>query len=148
MKELGLEPKGFAAKAKQTVTLFLALVLVSLALSLALAFLHLNDLDKVAVEVERVERATPWFLYYLLSVRVVAEEVFFRGFLAKKFGSLASSGVFALAHVFYGSLAEVVGAFALGVVLARAYDANKSLYPNIFAHVGYNLIILKALFWF
>ncbi len=148
VRELGLKPRNFWVEAGATLLLFVALVAVSLALSWALAYFRVNDLEKVASTVAGVSLARPLFFYYLLSVRVVAEEVFFRGFLAKRFGSLASSAAFALAHVFYGSAAEVIGAFVLGVLLAEAYRRNKSLTPNIFAHVLYNLAILRLLFGF
>ncbi len=122
--------------------------MVSLALSWALDALQVNDLEKVGSQVRGVREKNPLFLYYLLSVRVVAEEVFFRGFLVRKWGIGASSVAFALAHAFYGSLAEVLGAFVLGVLLAKAYTSYRNLLPNIFAHLAYNLAILKLLFWF
>jgi len=146
-KELGFEVPPYDRLVKQTVTLFFALLATSLLLSLVLGLLQANDLHKVGEQVGKIQQAQPWMLYYLLSVRVVAEEGFFRGFLARKFGVWPSSGLFALVHVFYGSVAEVLGAFVLGGLLAKAYKTNHSLIPNIFAHALYNLAILKVFFW-
>ncbi len=86
-------------------------------------------------------------LWYFLTVRVFAEEVFFRGFLAKHAGALVSSVLFALAHFAYGSVVEVAGAFALGLVLAAAFGQNKNLVPNILAHFFYNLVFLTVFLW-
>ena len=146
-RELGLYSRGLTVDAKNALGLLVALLMVSVGLSLTLAALNLNDLEKVAGQITKVGTKAPWFLYYLLSARVVAEEVFFRGFLAKKFGILPSSLAFAFAHASYGSVSEVIGALVLGGLLAWVYKANQNIVPNIFAHVAYNLVILKFLFW-
>jgi membrane protease YdiL (CAAX protease family) len=52
-----------------------------------------------------------------------------------------------LFHIGYGSAAEIIGAFALGLVLAKAFQLNKNLYPNIFAHAAYNAVALAVIFW-
>jgi len=73
---------------------------------------------------------------------VTAEELFFRGFLVKQIGVIGSSIAFAAVHVFYFSIGEVIGAFLLGLLLAYYFKKNNTLYPNIAAHIGYNLITL------
>lgn len=140
--ELGLffrEPK---TELKNTVQLFCALFLVSAALSTLLAIAGMNDLRLVQESLEFLKNEPIYIFGYLIIVRVFAEEVFFRGFLAKKTGIWVSSVIFALAHVMYGSVAEVLGAFVLGALLAYAYRANKNIVPSIFAHMAYNLIAI------
>ncbi len=102
-------------------------------------------MKKVYEQVNLIRQEAPLFLVYLLVVRVFAEEVFFRGFLVKRIGALGSSFAFGLAHIFYGSATEIAGAIILGFVLAKSFEANKNLLPNIFAHFLYNLIIVFIL---
>jgi len=86
----------------------------------------------------------PLLIWYFLTIRVFAEEVFFRGFLVKKIGVIPSSIIFGAAHFAYGSMVEVFGAFILGLILAKAFEENKSLFPNIFAHFFYNFIFITV----
>ena len=125
-----------------TLTLYAVLLGLSFLIGLATGILNVNDTQKVYSQVIEIKSNAPFLLAYLLVVRVIAEEVFFRGFLAKQLGAGVSSVVFGLAHVFYGSVTEIIGAVVLGYVLAKAFEANKSLVPNIGAHFLYNLTIV------
>ena len=127
---------------KRTIFLFLALLFASAALSIFFLAIGITDLQKVSVEISNLQQNTPLLLGYLLIVRVAVEEFFFRGFLTKKIGALYSSIAFAILHVGYGSIAEIAGAFVLGFILAKAFEKNKTLLPNIFAHMLYNLSAL------
>ena len=79
----------------------------------------------------------------------LAEEAFFRGFLfgglesryGLPAGVIASSAVFALAHV---SIATMIPIFVTGALFAWAYSKTKSLWIPIFAHAGQNLLALLA----
>ena len=119
-----------------------ALFFLSIAISIIMAFAGFNDLDKVGEVVTALGKASPAFLAYLLIVRVIAEEVFFRGFLVKRIGWIGSTALFGIAHISYGSVTEVVGALVLGALLAKAYERNGNLLPNIVAHMFYNLIFV------
>lgn len=142
---MGLIPKGIKEDSRNTVLLFFALLLVSFILSTLLSFFGLNDLGNVDATIGSIKATLPYFLIYLMIVRVFTEELFFRGFLVKKVGVIGSALFFSLAHILYVSAAEILGAFILGVLLAAAYKANKSLIPNILAHMLYNFIILAIL---
>jgi len=134
----------FSPKGKMfycTVALFALMLALSFALEFAANALGMNDLGLVYERVS-VLKGMPFLAAYLLSVRVTAEEVFFRGFLAKKYAVLVSSVLFALAHVFYGSIAQIMGAFVLGALLSAAFLVNKTIFPNILAHCGYNFVVL------
>ncbi|MEK6942292.1 MAG: CPBP family intramembrane glutamic endopeptidase [archaeon] len=132
--------------AKNTLILFFTLIAFSLITSIITSAAGQNDLEKVSNSVDKIRNTAPLALAYFLVVRVAAEEVFFRGFLVKKLGIAGSSVVFGLAHFFYGSVAEVIGAMILGAILAVAFNENKSIYPNIAAHFFYNLVFLAVLF--
>ena len=122
-----------------------AMLLISIAISILMAFLGFNDLGKVGEVILKLREASPLLLIYLLVVRVVAEEVFFRGFLLKRIGLVLSTALFGIAHISYGSITEIVGALILGGLLAKAYERNGNLLPNIFAHLFYNLIFVSII---
>jgi uncharacterized protein len=104
-----------------------------------------SDLDLVT---EKIKLLSPFFIFYLLIIRVFLEEWFFRGFLVYKTNILFSSILFAIAHFGYGSIVEVVGAFILGFVLAYYYKKINNLYPLYAGHVLYNLFVIVIIFFF
>ncbi|MEW6295456.1 MAG: CPBP family intramembrane glutamic endopeptidase [Candidatus Diapherotrites archaeon] len=135
-KELSLNFFGKKDFALKTTELLLLLIIISIMINVALTILSLNDMAKVT---QKISVTAPILLAYLFIVRVTAEEWFFRGFLVKQIGVMGSSIAFAAVHVFYFSVAEVIGAFLLGLVLAHYFKKNNTLYPNIIAHIAYNL---------
>ncbi len=98
----------------------------------------------------------------------LGEEALFRGFLFRKlggpsyyrrgdkgrqslrsislpgaswvFGALVSSLIFALLHFAYGSIAEVVVAFSIGMLFCFFTYRTRSLIPAVLAHAGYNFL--------
>ena len=146
MQELGFKNINAMQLAKKTIKLFALLALASFTIGIILVLAKLDDTYKVAEAVSKL-KFMPIVLVYILVVRVTAEEVFFRGFLVKRAGIVLSAALFALAHLMYGSIAEVIGAFILGLILAKAFQLNKNLYPNILAHIAYNIAAL-TLFYF
>jgi len=120
------------------------LLFASISLQQILNIVNLNDLEKVNNLIIQI-KGNLLVLVYLITVRPIAEEIFFRGFLTQKTGLLFSSIFFALAHMFYYSIAEIIGAFVLGLILAYFYLKTKNLYPNILSHIGYNLIIISLI---
>ena len=118
------------------------MLFISIVISAIMAFAGVNDLGKVGEVVHKLQESSPLFLIYLLVVRVIAEEVFFRGFLVKRIGWILATALFGIAHVSYGSITEVFGALVLGGLLAKAYERNGNLIPNIVAHMFYNLIFI------
>lgn len=127
---------------KNTLKLLAILLALSFIVTTLTEVLGANDLDKVSQNIENTKQAFGAGLWLLLGTRVIAEEIFFRGFLTKKTGALFSSVVFGLAHAGYGSATEIIGATILGFVLAKAFQKNKNLLPNIAAHFTYNAIFL------
>ena len=109
LNELGFNQIKLGKLLKNAGKIFLALLAASIWLSLALNFLGLNDLYLVSESLERARAILPIF-FWIVILRVVSEEVFFRGFLVKRMGVVLSSVVYALFHVGYWSFAEVIGA--------------------------------------
>ncbi len=144
-KELGLKPNKFWKDFSGSLSLFALLLASSIVVSFVLSLLWLNDLAIVEKSIEGMVINFPLFIAYALVVRVFAEEVFFRGFLVKRIGILWSSLAFGLMHALYGSVAEVIGAFLLGLVLAWWFQKNNSLLQNYMGHFLYNSFIIAIL---
>ncbi len=140
--ELGFRKGNLREIALYSLLLFFMLLGASLLLGAVLDFFGANDLEKVSVQAGVL---VPAFLAALIVVRGISEEVFFRAFLVPRFGVLAPSALFAVFHAAYGSIAEVLGAFVLGLILAYFYQKKANIYPNILAHVGYNIAALSLI---
>jgi len=140
--ELGIKHSKPGFLFKKTSVLFLALFGIAFALGIILFLLNMSDTQAVFEAIDSIKKESIFLLFYFLLIRVTGEEIFFRGFLVKRIGIFPSSAIFALMHVFYGSVAEVIGAFVLGIVLAFAFKKNNNLMPNIFAHIFYNFFVI------
>lgn len=145
LHELGFRWHGVSQFIFTTLILLAQLFFISLAISIISSLLGFNDLSIVGEKITELLK-TPYILAYLFLVRIVSEEIFFRGFLVKRVGVYGSAFLFGLAHLTYGSLIEALGAFILGLVLAWNFKKNDSLYPNIIGHFFYNMIALAFLF--
>jgi len=135
---LGLKPIKFKELLKNSLTIFLLLFFLSYLLGFFSVFFNVSDLEIVGKEILNFPFSV---VIYLFIIRVFLEEWFFRGFLVPRVGIVFSSLIFAIGHLSYGSIIEVLGAFVLGVFLASTYNKTKNLWPNIIAHTLYNLII-------
>ena len=144
-ESLGIFSNGIKTDFFRAMQLLGALIIVSFAISVIMFFLGFNDLSRVGEQVERIKAISPLLLLYLLVVRVIAEEIFFRGFLIQKIGWIPSTALFGMAHFSYGSVTEVLGALVLGAILAKAYERNRNIVPNIVAHMFYNLIFVALM---
>jgi membrane protease YdiL (CAAX protease family) len=121
--------------------LFFALLIAFILLSSALTILGLNDLDKVNDVISmNMENAVLFVIVMIFLVFI--EEFFFRGFLVNRIGIIPSSIFFGIAHVGYFSIAEIIGAFSLGLILAYWFKQNKSIIQNYFGHLLYNLFAI------
>lgn len=76
-----------------------------------------------------------------------AEEVFFRGLLQPRIGLVASNALFALAHVSYSTVIQVVGTFFLGFLFGWLFYTTRSLWTPIVAHIAYDVIRGLGLFY-
>lgn len=145
-QELGLFfAKDWKIDIKNTLILIGLLFAISFTVSVIAFVGGVSDLHAVEETIVKISESSVGLLQYLVVVRVVSEEIFFRGFLVKRIGIFGSALVFGLAHAAYGSAIEIVGAFLLGLALAWAFSRNRNLVPNIFAHMIYNLVILMLI---
>ncbi len=143
-EELGFKREHWKETLKKTLILFVFLLYTAFIVGSILFIAGANDTFLVRETVQEL-LLSPLTIVYILVVRVSAEEIFFRGFLTQKIGVLWSSALFAIAHYSYGSIAEIIGAFLLGILLAAYFQRSKSLLPNILAHTLYNLAVFSLL---
>ncbi|HLC78986.1 MAG TPA: CPBP family intramembrane glutamic endopeptidase [archaeon] len=139
-QEFGLKSTNALSDIILSTQIFSALLLFSVVLSFLFGFFQINDFEPVETAIREIVSLPALLLIYLFVVRVFVEEFFFRAFLVPRIGIAVSSIAFGLAHFGYGSLAEVIGAFALGAILAFAYKKSNRIVPNFIAHLLYNFV--------
>ena len=130
--------------------LYSAMTLVSIfavlfILAMVSMYLGFNDQQKVS---EKITGLPMVVLLFAAFGAPITEELFFRGFLAGRVGILASSLLFGVMHLAYGSMVEVLGAFLIGVVLASAFKLSKSITPCLVAHITYNVMAITVMVLF
>jgi membrane protease YdiL (CAAX protease family) len=141
-EELLPKPKGLKKEAYGSIKLLVLLLIGFFLFSLLFSLLGLNDLEKVnQVIKEEIEKGIIQLIATLIVVLFI-EELFFRVFLVKRIGIIPSTIIFAAAHYGYGSTAEILGAFFLGLILAYWYKKNNSLIQNYFGHLFYDIVAI------
>lgn len=121
---------------------FISLSAITLVLTILSAAALLMDFDDQEKVLEKVVGLPIIILLLAAFAAPVFEELFFRALLVPRLGVLGSSLIFGLVHFTYGSTAEILGAFAIGIVLAATYRMSKSITPCILAHVLYNAMAI------
>ncbi|MBI2079223.1 CPBP family intramembrane metalloprotease, partial [Candidatus Micrarchaeota archaeon] len=118
---------------------FILLVLIAIILNLLLMSFGFSDSNKVY---EKVKDLPLYVLPFAFIVAPLSEELFFRGYLVKKYGILISALIFSLVHISYGSIVEILFAFAFGVIAGYLYKKRESLLVPIVMHFLFNLIFV------
>lgn len=129
--------KGLFFSVLHGIGLFFILILITLGILLGM------DLLDIRSDTTNIYQKVLGFPFYLLVFAVllapISEELFFRAFLASRYGIIISSIVFAVAHVFYNSIFEIIGAFFIGLALSYYFVKKSNLIACIIAHLLYNL---------
>ncbi|MFA5357780.1 MAG: CPBP family glutamic-type intramembrane protease [archaeon] len=141
-KEFFCKYQGHKKEIVGALALFAALLIAFIGIAAILSFFGLNDLSKVQEVVVKTYAQNIPALLFTLMAGVFAEEFFFRAFLVKRSGILVSTIIFTFAHFGYGSVAEIIGVFFLGLILAYWYKKKNSLLQNYFGHMLYNLLAI------
>ena len=141
-RELGLREEGAGRALALGAGLALAF-LVGLALVVAAVSPWLPESVLENEQALAIARSVTLPSAFLLAVGSgLGEELFFRGFLQPRFGILATSIVFSLAHLNYGSVSEVVVVFVLSLALGLAYKLTGNLWTAVAAHFTFNFVQL------
>ncbi len=134
--------QGVKKEAIGSVILFLLLVIGFFVVLGLVSILGINDLANVEQVVKESVKNAPLFYFISLIPILFVEEFFFRAFLVSRIGVIPSTLLFTIAHFGYGSIAELIGVFALGLILAYWYKKNNSLIQNYFGHLLYDLFAI------
>jgi membrane protease YdiL (CAAX protease family) len=106
-------------------------------------FLHFNLNDNY--KVYDILRGLPFWLVLLAVIGApITEELLFRAALVPRLGVIVSGLVFGLFHIFYGSVSEIAGATAIGIILAFIFKKSRSIIPPIIIHFVLNLITVSV----
>ena len=141
LSDLGI-PCGISRLLKYTILGLAVIFIGSIVISQVMMHFGLWDQAKVR---ERIT-GMPWYVL-LLAVTIVpiSEELFFRGLLLNKIGILPSSILFAAAHFAYGSTAEIIITFLIGLWFAYICKRSKSVLPTMVIHLIYNLLSISIM---
>jgi hypothetical protein len=101
------------------------------------------DVNKVSESIKGIDVGET---VVILTMAAFVEEIFFRGYLQRKTGLIITAFIFAYFHIIYGSFSEVVGTFALGIVLGLEYKKTKNLFAPVLSHQLYNLTVILFMF--
>lgn len=122
-----------------TFAIYLVLTLASL---VAVQFFGELPPNERALAIARA--VTPLGAVGLAAGAAVSEEVFFRGFLQPRVGLLLQAAIFALAHLSYVNVAQVIVVFILGLAFGLLYQRTGNLAAPIAGHFLFNLVNLLA----
>lgn len=103
-----------------------------------------SDQQKVSEKILSLPRL---FLIYAVIGAPIAEELLFRAGLVPRIGIVGSSAIFGLVHILYGSVSELVGTAAIGLVLAVTYKKSGSITPCILIHMLFNFMSVLAMLY-
>lgn len=124
--------------------LFIGFILIALIMAIiqSTTGIVLNDLDKVAEIINAEIGVSLIGFLILVAIVVFIEELFFRAFLIRKIGVIGATIIFTIFHIGYGSIAQIIGVFLLGLILAYWFKKNESILQNYLGHLFYNLLAI------
>jgi len=83
-----------------------------------------------------------WKKALIILAAMTVEELFFRSFLQKRIGLVASTILFALAHFSYGNPLMLIGVTVISIVIGIAFHRTRNVLPGIIAHGVFDAIQL------
>lgn len=83
-----------------------------------------------------------WKKSLIILSAMTVEEFFFRSFLQKRIGLVASTILFALAHTGYGNPLMLIGVTVISIVIGIAFYRTRNVLPGIIAHGVFDAIQL------
>lgn len=83
-----------------------------------------------------------WKKALIVLSAMTVEEFFFRSFLQKRIGLIASTVLFALAHSTYGSPLFLIGVTVISLVIGVTFYRTKNVVPGIIAHGVFDAVQL------
>ena len=83
-----------------------------------------------------------WKKALIILSAMTVEEAFFRSFLQKRIGLVASTILFALAHFTYGNPLLLIGVTIISLVIGLTFYRTKNVVPGVIAHGVFDAIQL------
>ena len=83
-----------------------------------------------------------WKKALIILSAMTVEEAFFRSFLQKRIGLVASTILFALAHFTYGNPLLLIGVTIISVVIGITFHRTRNVVPGVIAHGVFDAIQL------
>jgi membrane protease YdiL (CAAX protease family) len=120
-------------------------VTIAIAASLALVLQASGMLPKepkVPAMVIWIANLSAWKKVLLVFAAMTVEEAFFRGWLQKRIGLIASTILFALAHSGYGQPFLLIGVTLISLVIGTTFYRTKNLIPGVIAHGVFDAVQL------
>ncbi|NLW07177.1 MAG: CPBP family intramembrane metalloprotease [Clostridia bacterium] len=110
--------------------------------------------EQVASVYENKAQASPWLIAFLLLFIIgPAEEIFWRGFVQRRFvarwgdwsGLLAATAAYTLVHIWAANLMLLLAAMVGGLFWGYLYQRSGSLAPVIISHAVWDVLIFILL---
>ena len=144
LKKLGFAKTNLFKETKNTLILLSLMYIATILIGMIfLAYGYQEDLGMVSNIIYQLDIVE---VLVIMTLASFIEEIFFRGYLQRKTNIWVASFVFGYFHIIYGSLSEVVGAFAMGMILGKGYEKTNNLFSPILAHFIYNLLTVILIF--
>ena len=90
--------------------------------------------------------ALPWWKKALIVLSAMTvEEAFFRSFLQKRLGLIASTILFAVAHFTYGNPLLLIGVSIISLVIGITFYRTKNVIPGVLAHGVFDAVQIFVL---
>jgi len=156
-----IEKLGFKGSLSRAVFYSIGLIVPLFILYILLAviafYFGINDSQNV---VDKVLDLPLHLMFYAVLIAPLVEEIFFRSFLVKFFmdktkflsslnseimSSFFATLIFALAHISYGSVFELLGTFFMGYALYVTYRVSGDIKVPIIIHMIINFVSLIAM---
>ncbi len=83
-----------------------------------------------------------WKKSVIVLSAMTVEEAFFRGWLQKRIGLIASTTLFAIAHSGLGQPLLLIGVFVISLIIGFTFYRTKNLIPGVIAHGVFDAIQL------
>jgi membrane protease YdiL (CAAX protease family) len=124
--------------------IFTIALAASIALLLRASGLMPKD-PKVPPMVIWIAKLAIWKKALLVLAAMTVEEAFYRGWLQKRVGLIASTALFAISHAGYGQPFFLIGVTLISLVIGFTFYRTKNLIPGIIAHGVFDAVQLFVL---
>ncbi len=117
-------------------------LVVALAFAALLNAAGLIDNPKPSPVIGFMASMPGWKKALLVFSAMTVEEMFFRGWLQKRIGLIASTSLFALAHFTLGQPLLLIGVAMISLVIGFTFYRTKNLVPGMIAHGVFDAVQL------